>query len=222
MTALALDPAIGKFTITKENLSSLKLDGYTKGSDNSDVAAEDTLAEALSKLQTQINDEENARAKAIRDLLGGEEINAAFDTIKEISDWLAGNDSGADGIIDAIATLTGEEDVDGSVKQQIKAVVDTLGTAASKNEEDFATSDVLETTTFDYIVPTAHIMPAEGEEIEGEEPDPNGADDLLQNEEEVVVTKQTIAWLFNKVAELEARIQVLEAEKVSSDEETSE
>jgi hypothetical protein len=222
MTALALEPTTGKFTITKENLSSLKLDGYTKSNDNTDVAAEDTLAEALSKLQTQINDEENARAQAIRDLLGGEEINAAFDTIKEISDWLAGNDSGADGVIDAIATLTGEEDVNGSVKQQIKAVVDTLGTAASKNEEDFATSDVLETTTFDYIVPTAHIMPAEGEEIEGEEPDPNGADDLLQNEEEVVVTKQTIAWLFNKVAELEARIQVLEAEKVSSDEETSE
>lgn len=265
MTNLELEPATGKFTITKENLSSLALTGYTKGSDNGDVAATDTLAEALSKLQTQINDEENARAKAIRDLLGGEEINAAFDTIKEISDWLSGNDSGADGIIDAIATLTGADDVDGSVKKQIKDAIEALdatdeavtgkyisevsqtdgkitvkreelptytltsgeengtvklneeevkvtglGTAAFKNEEDFALADILETATFEYIVPTEHIMPADDEITEGEEIDGNGADDLLQNEEEIVVSKQTIAWLFNKVAELEARIKVLE------------
>lgn len=212
MTGLSLTPSTGAFVITKENLSSLSLAGYVKNTDSTDVVESDTLAQALSKLQTQIHDEENARAQAIKDLIGGEGLNEAFDTIKEISDWLAGNDADADKIIDAIATLTGADDIEGSVKQQIKAVTDTLGSAASKNEEDFAASNILETATFDYIVPTEHIMPIEeeGEEI---------TDPLLQDEEEIVVNKQTIAWLFNRVAELEARIQVLEAARVSDDSE---
>ena len=208
MTGLALSDTEGKFTITKEDLGTLTLGTYTKGTDNGDVAATDTLAQALSKLQTQINDEENARAQAIRDLIGGEELNAAFDTIKEISDWLAGNDTDADKVIDAIATLTGAEEIEGSVKKQIKDAIDGLGTAASKNEEDFAAADILNTATFDYIIPNEHIMPVEGE------------DELI--EEEVVINKQTIAWLFNKVGELEARIKVLEAALNPEDESTEE
>jgi hypothetical protein len=263
MTGLALSDTEGKFTITKEDLGTLTLGTYSKGNDNSDVAATDTLAQALSKLQTQINDEENARAKAIRDLIGGEELNAAFDTIKEISDWLAGNDNNVDGVIDAIATLTGADDVEGSVKKQIKDAIEALdvndaaeegkyiseisekdgkitvkredlptytltpgeengtvklnenevkvtglGTASFKNEEDFASANILETATFDYVLPEEEVEPV------AKEPDDIGDDVTNQEPEgetpEESVNKQTIAWLFNKVAELEAKIRELE------------
>ena len=46
-------------------LSNLKLVDYTKGSDNNDINDNDKLGEALSKLQTQIHDEETTRAAAI-------------------------------------------------------------------------------------------------------------------------------------------------------------
>lgn len=189
ITGLALSDTEGKFTITKEDLGTLTLGTYSKDNDNGDIVATDTLAQALSKLQTQIHDEENARAQAIKDLIGEGELNAAFDTIKEISDWLAGNDTDADKIIDAIATLTGEEDIDGSVKQQIKAAMDGLGTAASKNVEDFASADIFETTTFEYTISAEEPVVSEGEEES---------------------TAKTIAWLFSKVAELEARLAELE------------
>ena len=236
MTGLALSDTEGKFTITKEDLGTLTLGTYSKGNDNGDVAATDTLAQALSKLQTQINDEENARAKAIKDLLGGENINAAFDTIQEIAAWLEGNDSGADGIIDAVATLNGADTVEGSVKKQIKDAIEALDvsdseqtgkyvsavseadgkisvsrkdlptytlsagaengsvklnetevkvtgidTAAFKKVEDFAAADILETAKFEY-----------------------------SNPETTEVEEQTIAWLFEKIAELENRIKTIE------------
>ena len=174
ITQLAFVESTGALSTTRKNLSELTLTGYTKKTDNADVAATDTLAEALSKLQTQINDEENARAQAIRDLLGGENINAAFDTIQEIAAWLEGNDSGADGVIDAIETLNGDETTEGSVKKQIKDAIDGLPTV----------SDIVTSTDSNL----AYEVPADFNE---------DAD-------------KTIAWLFQKVAQLEERIATLE------------
>lgn len=44
----------GKITATASNITGVKLEGYTKGTDT-DIAATDTLGEALGKLQAQIN-----------------------------------------------------------------------------------------------------------------------------------------------------------------------
>lgn len=241
VTNLALDPEAGKFTLTKENLGSLILGDYEKKNDNSDVTANDTLAEALSKLQTQINDEENARAQAIKDILGGEEINEAFDTIKEVADWLEGNDSGADGIIDAVATLNADDSTEGSVKKQIKDAVEALDVEDEEVDGEYV-SGVSETDG--KITVTRKALPSfEDEEVEGEYiasvTETNGEisvtrkalptisdmatavdEENLKYEAPVFADEteetefndadKTIAWLFQKVAQLEARIAELE------------
>ena len=65
ITQLSFVPSTGALTSTRENLSSIKLADYVKDNDNNDVAATDTLGQALSKLQTQIIEEEEARATII-------------------------------------------------------------------------------------------------------------------------------------------------------------
>lgn len=242
VTGLSLVAEDGAFTLTKEDLGSLTLDTYEKKNDNSDVKATDTLAEALSKLQTQINDEENARAQAIKDLLGGEEINEAFDTIKEVADWLTGNDSGADGIIDAVATLNGDDTVEGSVKKQLKDTVEALDVEDEEVDGEYV-SGVSETDG--KITVTRKALPSfEDEEVEGEYiasvTETNGEisvtrkalptisdmatavdEENLKYEAPVFADEteetefndadKTIAWLFQKVAQLEARIALLES-----------
>ncbi len=53
---VSISQADGQVSATSENLTTIKLAGYTVGSDNSGkVAATDTLGEALGKLQGQIN-----------------------------------------------------------------------------------------------------------------------------------------------------------------------
>jgi hypothetical protein len=50
ITQLDFTPESGKLETTRENLSSIKLDGYVKNANNADVTSEDTLGQALSKL----------------------------------------------------------------------------------------------------------------------------------------------------------------------------
>lgn len=72
----------------------------------------------------------------------------------------------------------------------------------------FASANILETATFDYILPEEKVEPV------AKEPDDIGDDVTNQDPEgetpEELANKQTIAWLFNKVAELEAKIRELE------------
>ena len=65
ITQLSLIEDTGAFTSTRNNIANLTLASYEKKDDNSDVSDVDTLGLALSKLQTQIIEEENARAMAI-------------------------------------------------------------------------------------------------------------------------------------------------------------
>ena len=55
----------GALSTTRTNIATLKLTEYSKGSANADIQAGDTLGSALSKLQTQIIDEENARSAVL-------------------------------------------------------------------------------------------------------------------------------------------------------------
>jgi hypothetical protein len=50
ITKLSFDAPTGALSTTRENLSPIKLAGYTKNESSEDVAAEDTLGQALSKL----------------------------------------------------------------------------------------------------------------------------------------------------------------------------
>jgi hypothetical protein len=68
ITQLSFTPESGALSTSRVNLSSLKLAGYVKETSNSDISAEDTLAQALSKLQTQIIEEKNARTENIDNL----------------------------------------------------------------------------------------------------------------------------------------------------------
>lgn len=68
ITQLSFTPESGALSTSRVNLSSLKLAGYVKETSNSNISAEDTLAQALSKLQTQIIEEKNARTENIADL----------------------------------------------------------------------------------------------------------------------------------------------------------
>lgn len=51
---VSVEQVNGRISATSENITSVKLDGYVEGSD-ADIAATDTLGEALGKLQAQIN-----------------------------------------------------------------------------------------------------------------------------------------------------------------------
>jgi hypothetical protein len=99
---------------------------------NNLVSATDSLNEAFSAVEEAIDNErqravsaENTLNDRITNLIGGEELNAAFDTLKEVSDWLATNDTGADGIIDDIAILKGSNTTEGSVAYSIAQAITT-------------------------------------------------------------------------------------------------
>lgn len=94
MTDLSLVPTTGVFTKTRVNVGTLLLDGYIKNSDNTDVAATDSINSAFSKLQTQVIEEEANRTTAINtavsNLVNG--AGAALDTLNELATAL-GNDA---------------------------------------------------------------------------------------------------------------------------------
>lgn len=60
VTQLAFDADSGALSTTRTNIANLKLTSYTKKNEATGIAATDTLSEALSKLQTQV-DTEKAR-----------------------------------------------------------------------------------------------------------------------------------------------------------------
>lgn len=82
ITQLSFNKPTGTLTSTRENLSSIKLAGYTKDTSSTDVDEGDTLGQALSKLQNQIIEEETARINAISNAEDG--LNKAIE--KEVAD----------------------------------------------------------------------------------------------------------------------------------------
>ena len=54
LTGLSLADENGELTLTKANLTSVKMNGYSRGTDKTDVATGDTLGKAIGKLETRI------------------------------------------------------------------------------------------------------------------------------------------------------------------------
>lgn len=98
VTQLEFTPATGEIKTVRENLANLELADYIKGNDNGDVINTDTLGGALSKLQTQIIEEENTRAKDIADTM--DSLNKAIE--KEVADRNAAIKVETDARIEAI------------------------------------------------------------------------------------------------------------------------
>lgn len=61
-----ITPTTGATTDTREYVGNLVLTQFIQGTDNTDVAPTDTISEAFSKVQKQINEEETARTNAIK------------------------------------------------------------------------------------------------------------------------------------------------------------
>jgi hypothetical protein len=116
----------GKITVSRKGTDTLKLNNYTIATVSSDVTNGDTINNAFGKIQKQI-----------KDIYGNEEIATNFDTIKEIADWLAANDSNADKIIDSIATLKGNDTVSGSVANSIKNAIEGLDSSKTADTNKY-------------------------------------------------------------------------------------
>jgi hypothetical protein len=67
ITQLSFVDTAGALSTTRVNISQLLLTDYSKVNNNEDIKADDKLGEALSKLQTQIHEEETNRSNAITD-----------------------------------------------------------------------------------------------------------------------------------------------------------
>lgn len=80
------------------------------------------LANLNAEITRATEAEQNLNSR-IDNLIGGEALNDAFDTLKEVSDWLAANDSGADKVIDDIAILKGSDTTEGSVANSIAQAI---------------------------------------------------------------------------------------------------
>lgn len=61
-----MTPATGATTDTRAYVGNLALTQFKQGADNADIMPTDTINEAFSKVQQQINEEETARANAIK------------------------------------------------------------------------------------------------------------------------------------------------------------
>lgn len=223
MTGLALVPEDGKFTVTKTNVGKLTISDFTLGENREQLTNSDSINLAFAKLQLQINDEKDARTNAINDLdyedaevveedgkyvysvkqtdgkieavrmaLPAKEADPEEETLGYyVSDILQEK-----GRVSAVRTLLPEysdeanaEEDDNMFVYSVKQVAGKI--EATRKEFNFLSPE----TTFAYVAPTEEEVPAEGE-TEVTTPDPE--------------TLKTIEWLFAKVAELEARLAILE------------
>ena len=168
---ITLNEVDGKVTsITISDLGGAKLGSYTKGSDSSALAAGDTIAAALAKLENQIAAEATARANA--DTAINDKIGTGFDSTntvaKAISDEATARGNADTAIQDqigtgfssasgntiaervvaaegAITTLNGNNTVTGSVDKKIKDAIDALDYTIESHTAGKAVTAVSET-----------------------------------------------------------------------------
>ena len=232
VTQLSLDQTEGKFTETRANVGTLEITGYNnKGTDAGLLVETDTINTAFSKLQVQLSKEVETRTNQIAALkledkaVDGSYVSQVVQADGKITVTRVAlpslEDEAQDGkyvsaVIQNKGVLTIERSAlptytlttgteNGTIKFNEEEVsVFGLKSAAFVEADDFAKSDVLDTATFEYIIP----------EVEEEEPTtPDTGEGEGEDTPEEENTAKTIAWLFQKVAELEAKIAALEGKE---------
>lgn len=237
VTGLALIPATGAMTETKALLGTITLGTYENSDNSDDLTADISLQNALRRLQNKnantnqaLTDEVDARKAAdealqeninstnvrIDNLIGGESLNEAFNTLQKVSDWMSTNDTDADKVIDDIATLNGDDTVEGSVKKQLKDSIEAL------DVEDIAVEGQYVSAVNEVngkVVITRADLPVLGsaayEDAENFAPAtiledaqfPYAADEM-----DAAFTRMTIAELFTVVAQLSNQVALLQEE----------
>lgn len=238
LSSIGLDKPSGKITARYNTTNSIQLSGYDNNKNNNHsnninaVQDNDTLNTALAKLQNQIDNEIKLRKAAIDTLYYGKEssegksIAEAFDTIKEIADWLdndatTGNGTGVETLFDSIENnsqaisaevLRAQEEeskINYSIESEtlraeqaetnLQEQINSLGTASTKAIEDFATAKQGSLAETAIQLDTKFIYTEEVKDTE--------TDEILIPE-----VKITIEQLIQKVAELENEIKILKGE----------
>lgn len=93
--------ANGIISVERQNITSLKLDGYTTTTETTDIAATDTLGKALALLQSQITANETALT-VLTDGVKPDEV----DGVKDLLDWVKDHEANeVKAILDNIADL---------------------------------------------------------------------------------------------------------------------
>ena len=201
---------------------------YKLGTDAGALVDTDSINTAFSKLQVQINNEVKARESVITGLKLEDEAQEGLyvSQVTQVDGKIAVSrvalpsleDKAEEGkyvsaVIQNKGVLTIERTAlptytlttgteNGTVKFNEEEVsVFGLKSAAFAEADDFAKSDVLDTAKFEYVAPEVEEEPTTPDAGEGE-------GEVTPEEE----TAKTIAWLFQKVAELEAKIATLEGE----------
>ena len=206
LTSIDFTPSTGAIKTTHENLSQLILTGYEKIDNNADVSAKDTLSVALSKLQTQIIEEEEARAAAISsenesrtkdikridealNLLNGDAStvgSVANTTATEIAKIVNDNNNGSIDTLNEIAAWI-INDTTGAAKMNAD-----IGINATNIALNAAAIELLETSTVSIATYEAKIAELEQE--------------ILTVNSRCNVLDKEVKNLINKVAELEAKL----------------
>lgn len=214
---ITINEVNGKITsVDISDLGGGKLVSYTKGSNDSAIAAGDTIAAALAKLENQIAAEATARANAdtaINDKIGtgfdstntiakaiSDEATARGNADTAIQDQIGTGFSSASGNTiaervvaaeNAITTLNSGNTVAGSVDKKVKDAIDALGSGTAQTVSGKAIISVTE---------SAGVVTAESGNIDaqyvnytpqGEE----GAKDTLNTNVQTV-----LAEIFQKIA----------------------
>ena len=214
---ITLNEVDGKVTsITISDLGGAKLGSYTKGSDSSALAAGDTIAAALAKLENQIAAEATARTNA--DTAINDKIGTGFDSTntvaKAISDEATARENADTAIQNQIGTgfssdegntitervvaaesaitkLEGDNTVTGSVDKKIKDAIDALGSGTAQTVSGKAIVSVTE---------SAGVVTAESGNIDAQYVNytPQGAEGAKDTNNTNVQT--VLAEIFQKIA----------------------
>ena len=222
VTGLTLDATKGAFTMTKQNVGTLTISDFVLGTNGSAISNTDTINSALAKLQVQLNTEVENRQnldykdESVRDMDGKyvhsvEQIDGKITAIRldlpkteaaseeEKAGKYVSDVTQEKGVItvhrELLPSYTDESVVDDD-NSYVHSVKQTNGQIETVRKAfNFIPADA----TFVYAVENNDTTP---EEEGGETPtEPTTPDPE---------TLKTIEWLFAKVAELEARLAILE------------
>ena len=199
VVGLSLNAVDGALTESKANIGTLDITGYTTdGLSVSQLGSGDSLNTALAKLQIQINNEVSNRNNAITEAIGTEVANRNNAITEAINNLDVSDEQQIDSYVSAVSQQDGKISVsrtvlptytlvsgtaNGSIKfNNDEVLVTGLGSAAFTDSDNYASSDILTSTTFEYITG-----------IEGETPN-----------------NLTIAELFTLVGQLSAKVAELE------------